>query len=193
MALPKSKFLMREKLTLGIKRAADEKRFPDKVAEFWTDKAAYKIKDDYEIREEPEDVVKSDIDFQASLFRGNIDGIVFPESPTSSKPSGVQNKGKLSKTRGWQALVKWAKLEDQGRPVAAKGHVGKQKPVVAVDPKGGSSCRKKVVASHLQADDELDKIAKRIGPNDEPSVPAWEPFAPACACGKQDSEGQVEN
>ena len=172
MALPKSKFLMREKLTLGIKRAADEKRFPDKVAEFWTDKAAYKIKDDYEIREESEDVVKSDIDFQASLFRGNIDGIVFPEPPTSSKPSGVQNQGKLSKTRGWQALVKWAKLEDPGRPVAAKSHVGKQKPVVVVDPKGGSSGRKKVAASHLQADDEPDKIAKRIGPNDEPSVPA---------------------
>ena len=63
---------MRGKLTLGIKRMAEEKRFPDKVDEFWADKTVYKIKDDYEI---PEDVVKSDIDHQASLFRGNIDGI----------------------------------------------------------------------------------------------------------------------
>ena len=100
------------------------------------------------------------------------DGIMFPESSSSSKPSGVQKEGKLSKGRGRQANVKWAKLEDQGRPPVAKRQVGKQKPAIVVDPKGGSSCRKKVVAPCPQADDELGKNAKEIGPNDEPAVPA---------------------
>ena len=48
----------------------EKKRFSDKMEEFWKGKRVYKIKDDYEI---PEDIVRSDVDRQAKLFRGDID------------------------------------------------------------------------------------------------------------------------
>ena len=48
----------------------EKKRFSDKMEEFWKGKTVYKIKKDYVI---PDDVVRSDIDRQAKLFRGNID------------------------------------------------------------------------------------------------------------------------
>ena len=50
----------------------EKKRFSDKMEEFWKGKTVYKIKKDYVV---PEDVVRSDIDRQAKLFRGNIDDL----------------------------------------------------------------------------------------------------------------------
>ena len=64
----KTNFWMRERLTLSTKRVG--RRFSDKMEEFWKGKTVYKIKKDYVI---PDDVVRSDIDRQAKLFRGNID------------------------------------------------------------------------------------------------------------------------
>ena len=46
----------------------EKKRFSGNMEEFWKGKTNYKIKKDYVI---PEDVVRSDIDRQAKLFRGN--------------------------------------------------------------------------------------------------------------------------
>ena len=44
----------------------------------------------------PEDVVRSDIDRQAKLFRGNIDDLFHPESASSSKPVSVQKSEALT-------------------------------------------------------------------------------------------------
>ena len=67
----------------------EKKRFSDKMEEFWKGKTVYKIKKDYVI---PEDVVRSDVDRQAKLFRGNMDDLFHPESASSSKPVSVQKK-----------------------------------------------------------------------------------------------------
>ena len=67
----------------------EKKRFSDKMEEFWKGKTVYKIKEDYVI---PDAVVRSDIDCEAKLFRGNIDDLFHPESASSSKPADVQNK-----------------------------------------------------------------------------------------------------
>ena len=67
----------------------EKKRFSDKMEEFWKGKTVYKIKKDYVI---PDDVVRSDIDRQAKLFRGNIDDLFHHESASSSEPVSVQKK-----------------------------------------------------------------------------------------------------
>ena len=67
----------------------EKKRFADKMEEFWKGKTVYKIKKDYVIRD---DVVGSDVDRQAKLFRGNIDDLFHPESASSCKPVSVQKK-----------------------------------------------------------------------------------------------------
>ena len=80
----------------------EKKRFSDKMEEFWKGKTVYKIKKDYVI---PEDVVRSDIDRQAKLFRGNIDDLFHPESASSSKPvSGQKKPGSQQREAGKKLL-----------------------------------------------------------------------------------------
>ena len=67
----------------------EEKRFSGKMEDFLKGKTVYKIKNDHVIAE---DVVRSDSDRQAKLFRGNIDDVLYPESASSSKPVSVQKK-----------------------------------------------------------------------------------------------------
>ena len=48
----------------------DQKRSKDKMEEFWKGKTIYKIKDGYDI---PSDIVRSDIDRNQKLSRGDLD------------------------------------------------------------------------------------------------------------------------
>ena len=80
----------------------EKKRSFDNMEEFWKGKKVYKIKKDYVI---PDDVVRSDTDRQAKLFRGNIDDLLHPESASSSehfRSSRCTEKARLSKERGRQ-------------------------------------------------------------------------------------------
>jgi len=96
-----------------------EGRENDKFGGFWKGKTVYKIKDDYEI---PEDVVRSDIDHQAKVFRGNIDDIMFPESASSSKPSGAQNKQSSQKGEVGKSISKGPRLKKiQVGPLQLRG------------------------------------------------------------------------
>ena len=167
----------------------EKKRFSDKMEEFWKGKTIYKIKKDYVI---PDDVVRSDIDRQAKLFRGNIDDLFHPGSAPSSKPVSVQKKPGSHKREAGKKLLSGPGLKQiEVGPTPAKRHVGKQKPVLVDE---GSSKRKKVVVSYPHdRDDELDKIAKEMGLQpDEPEFVESKPVAPARARTKQDSEGQIE-
>ena len=167
----------------------EKKRFSDKMEEFWKGKAVYKIKKDYVI---PEDVVRSDIDRQAKLFRGNIDDLFHPESASSSKPVSVQKKPGSQQREAGKKLLRGPGLRQiEVGPAPAKRHVGKQKPVLVDE---GSSKRKKVVVSYPDdGEDELDRIAKEMGlqPDDEPEIIESKSAAPARARSKQDSEGQI--
>ena len=160
------------------------------MEEFWKGKTVYKIKKDYVI---PEDVVRSDIDRQAKLFRGNIDDLFHPESASSSKPVSVQKKPGSQQREAGKKLLRGPGLRQvEVGPAPAKRHVGKQKPVLVDE---GSSKRKKVVVSYPDdGEDELDRIAKEMGlqPDDEPEIIASKSAAPARARSKQDSEGQIE-
>ena len=172
----------------------EKKRFSEQSEEFWKGKTIYKIKEDYVI---PDDIVRSDID-RAKPFRGNIDDLFHPES-ASSAPSGVQKEKprSLQKEEGKPISKGPSSKKIEVGPPAAKRHVGKQKPQVVDDSQSGSS-RKKVVVSYpkLDEEDELDKVARELGldkiDSDEPQVIEPKPSAPACNCGKQDSESQVE-
>ena len=163
---------------------ADKKRFSDKMEGFWKGKSVYKIKKDYKI---PEDIVRTDIERQQKLSRGDIDELFHPEAASSVKPKFVQKpgspKGEVDKKQQRPGLKKF-----EVGPPAAKRHVGKQKPVVIDD---GSSKRKKVVVSYLPEEDELDKIAKELNLDDEPNV-IESKSAPARSSSKQDSEGQIQ-
>ena len=102
--------------------------FSDKMEEFWKGKTVYKIKKDYVI---PEDVVRSDIDRQAKLFRGNIDDLFHPESASSSKPVSVQKKPGSQQREAGKKLLRGRGLRQvEVGPAPAKRHVGKQKPVL---------------------------------------------------------------
>ena len=172
----------------------DRKRFSEQSEEFWKGKTIYKIKEDYVI---PDDIVRSDID-RAKPFRGNIDDLFHPES-ASSVPSGVQKKKPCSsqKEEGNPISKGPSSKKIEVGPLAAKRHVGKQKPQVVDDSQAGSS-RKKVVVSYpkLDEEDELDKRARELGldktDSDEPQVIEPKPSAPARNRGKQDSESQIE-
>ena len=106
----------------------------------------------------PEDVVRSDIDRQAKLFRGNIEDLFHPESASSSKPVSVQEKPSSRQREAGKKLKRGPGLvQIEVGPTPAKRHVGKQKPVLADE---GSSKRKKVVVSYPHdGKDELDRIA----------------------------------
>ena len=168
----------------------EKKRFSDKMEEFWKGKTIYKIKKDYVI---PEDVVRSDIDRQAKLFRGNIDDLFHPESASSSKPVSVQKKPSSHQREAGKKLKKGPGLvQIEVGPTPAKRHVGKQKPVLVDE---GSSKRKKVVVSYPHdGEDDLDKIAKEMGlqPHEPEFVESKPAAAPARERSKQDSEGQIE-
>ena len=86
-----------------------------------------KIKKDYVI---PDDVVRSGIDRQAKLFRGNIDDLLHPESASSQKPADVQKKPSSHQREAGKPVSKGPRLKkiEVGLP-AAKRHVGKQKRV----------------------------------------------------------------
>ena len=81
----------------------EKKRFSDKMEEFWEGKTVYKIKKDYVI---PDDVVRSDTDRQAKLFRGNIDDLFHPESASSSKPVSVQKKPNSQQREAGRKLLR---------------------------------------------------------------------------------------
>ena len=168
----------------------EKKSFSDKMEEFWKGKTVYKIKKDYVCRE---DVVRSDIDRQAKLFRGNIDDLFHPESASSSKPVSVQNRPGSRQGEAGKKLRRGPGLRQvEVGPAPAKRHVGKQKPVLVDE---GSSKGKKVVVSYPdEGEDELDRIAKEMGlqPDDEPEIIASKSAVPARARSKQDSEGQIE-
>ena len=170
----------------------EKKRFSDKMEEFCKGKTIYKIKEDYVI---PEDVVRSDTDRQAKLFRGNVDGLFHPESASSSKPVSVQEKPSSRQREAGKKLKRGPGLvQIEVGPTPAKMHVGKQKPVLVDE---GSSKRKKVVVSYPHdGEDELDRIAKEMGLQpDEPEFVESKPAAaPARERSKQDSdsEGQIE-
>ena len=115
----------------------EKKRFSDKMEEFWKGKTVYKIKKDYVI---PEDVVRSDTDRQAKLFRGNIDDLFHPESASSSKPVSVQKKPGSRQREAGKKLLRGPGLRQvEVGPAPEKRNVGKQKPVLADE---GSSKRK---------------------------------------------------
>ena len=142
----------------------------------------------------PENVIKSDLG-RAKLFRGNIDGLLQPES-ASSAPSGVQKKPSSQKREASKPILRGPSLKKiEVGPPAAKRHVAKQKPRVTDDSQGGSSRKKVVVSCPKQQEDgdELDEIAKELGLEpDEPQVIESKSSAPAPARGKQDSESQIE-
>ena len=119
----------------------EKKRFSDKTEEFWKGKTVYKIKKDYVI---PEDVVRSDIDRHAKLFRGNIEDLFHPESASSSKPVSVRKKPRQGEA-GKKLLRGPGLRQVEVGPAPAKRRVGKQK-LVLVDE--GLSKRKKVVVSY---------------------------------------------
>ena len=153
------------------------------MEEFWKGKTVYKIKKDYVI---PEDVVRSDVDRQAKLFRGNIDDLFHPESASSSKPVSAQKKPGSQQGEAGKKLLRGPGLRQ------VEVDLGKQKPVLVDE---GSSKRKKVVVSYPDdGEDELDRIAKEMGlqPDDEPEIIASKSAAPARARCKRDSEGQIE-
>ena len=168
----------------------EKKRLSDKMEEVWKGKTIYKIKKDYVI---PDDVVKSDIDRQSRLFRGNVDDLFHPESASSSKPVSVQKKPSSHKREAGKKLLSGPGLKQiEVGPTPAKRYVGKQKPVLVDE---GSSKRKKVVVFYPHdGEDELDRIAKENGLQpDEPELVESKPAAaPARARSKQDSEGQIE-
>ena len=146
---------------------AEKKRFSDKMEEFWKGKTIYKIKEDYVI---PEDVVRSDVDRQSKLFRGNIDDLFHPESASSSKPVSAQKKPGSHKREAGKKLLRGPGLKQiEVGPTPAKRHVGKQQLVLVNE---GSSKRKKVVVSYPHdGEDELDRIAKEMGLQpDEPEI-----------------------
>ena len=102
--------------------------------------------------------VRSDIDRNQKLSRGDLDELFHPDSASSSKPKFVQKtgspKGEVDKKQKRPGLKKF-----EVGPPAAKRHVGKQKPVVVDD---GSSKRKKVVVSYPPEEDELDRLVKEL-------------------------------
>ena len=128
----------------------DQKRSNDKMEEFWKGKTIYKIKDDYDI---PADIMRSDLDRQRKLSRGNLDELFHPESASSSKPASTGPQVEVGKKKQKGPSLKKFEVG----PPAAKRHVGKQKPIVVDD---GSSKRKKVVVSYPPEEDELDRLAK---------------------------------
>ena len=144
----KNNFLMREKLTLSTRRVArrfstrkwctEKKKLSDKMDEFSKGKTVYKIKDGHEI---PEDAVRSDIDRQAKLFRGNI-GDHPSRASLFIEAVRCPEQVKLSKRRGRQTDFEGTTLD--------KG-----------------SAKKKVVVSYPQEQDELDRIAREMGLEDE--------------------------
>ena len=69
----------------------EKKKFSDnKMDEIWKGKTVYKIKKDYKI---PDSIVRSDIERQQKLSRGDIDELFNPESASSQKPDLVQKQG----------------------------------------------------------------------------------------------------
>ena len=134
--------------------------------------------------------MRSDIDRQAKLFRGNLDDIMFPAESSSSKPSDVQKKPSSPEEAGKKKKGPSLKKIEPG-PKPAIRHVGKRKPVVVVDPHKGSSS-KEPSGSKPDDDgvDELDKIAK-----DEPEPSVFgddQPISVPARRKKQDSESQIE-
>ena len=108
----------------------------------------------------PEDVVRSDIDRQAKLFRGNIDDLFHPESASSSKPVSVQKKpGSQQREAGKKLLIGPGLRQIEVGPAPAKRHVGKQKPVLVDE---GSSKRKKVVVSKMMVKMNLIGLPRKF-------------------------------
>ena len=134
--------------------------------------------------------MRSDIDRNQKLSRGDLDELFHPDSASSSQPKFVQKpgspKGEVDKKQKRPGLKKF-----EVGPPAAKRHVGNQKPVVVDD---GSSKRKKVVVSYPPKDDELDKIAKELNlsEDDEPKI-IESKSAPARSSSKQGSEVRFRN
>ena len=171
-------------------RRKEKKRFSDKMEEFWKDKTIYKIKKDYVI---PKDVVRSDIDRQAKLFRGNIDDLFHPESASSSKPVSVQKKPRSHEREAGKKLLRGPGLvQIEVGPTPTKRRVGKQKPVLAE--RVHLNERRLLFPIPMMVKMTLIGLPRKMGLQpDEPEFVESKPAAaPARERIKQDSEGQIE-
>ena len=160
----------------------ETKRFSDQREVFWKGKNIHKINKDYVV---PDDVVGSDLD-RAKSFRGNIDDLFHPESPSSAPSSGQKKPSSLQNEAGRPISREPSLKKIEVGPRATKRHAGKQKPKVVDDSQAGSS-RNTVVVSYpkLDEEDELDKRARELGldnvASDEPQV-IESNFFYICAC-----------